>query len=205
MRSRRSMTGRPSKYFRPIVSRGLPLSASRREAGILPSSFSTLTMAVFRREDASCTSLLPAVWPLRMRVNRSEMGSVLVMRRPSPARLGEAGNLTAAGDLAELHPREAELAVHAARAAGDGATVALPRCTRVPRLRLQLRLRSHALLGRALGAADQLLELRALHRVLFHDPGATLLALDHAGLRHRLYGSCYFRNGKLNASSNARP
>src|SRR6267143_2091529 len=101
-------------------------------------------MAVFRREDASCTSLLPAVWPLRMRVNRSAMGSVM-------------------------------------------------------------HLRSHALLGRALGAADQLLELRALYRVLFHDPGATLLALDHARLRHRLYGSCYFRNGKLNASSNARP
>src|SRR6266480_6157179 len=145
-------------------------------------------MAVFRREDASCTSLLPAVWPLRMRVNRSAMGSVMLMRRPSPARLGETGNLTTTGDLADLHPREAELAVHAARAAGDGATVALARRTRITRLRLQLRLRRHALLGRALGAADQLLELGALHRVLFHDPGATLLALDHARLRHRLFG-----------------
>src|ERR1700730_3436305 len=115
-------------------------------------------MAVFRREDASCTSLLPAVWPLRMRVNRSAMGSVMLMRRPSPARLGETGNLTAAGDLAELHPREAELAVHAARAPGNGAPVALPRGTRIPRLRLQLRLRSDALFGRTLVPAEREVE-----------------------------------------------
>src|ERR1700752_1733046 len=141
-------------------------------------------MAVFRREEASCTSLLPAVWPLRMRVNRSAIGSVMLMRRPSPARLGEPGNLTTTGDLADLHPREAELAVHAARAAGNGAAVTLPRRTGIARLRLQLHLRSHALFGGALGAADQLLELGALHCVLFHNPGATLLALAHARLPH---------------------
>src|SRR5467141_3267868 len=104
-------------------------------------------MAVFSREDASCTSLLPAVWPLRMRVNRSAMGSVMLMRRPSPARLGETGNLTTTGDLADLHPREAELAVHAARASGNGAAVALPRRTGIARLRLQLHLRRQALFG----------------------------------------------------------
>src|SRR5215471_21204038 len=162
-------------------------------------------MAALRCEDASCTSLLPAIWPLRMRVSRSAMGSVMLMRRPSPARLGEARNLAAAGDLADLHAREAELAVHPARAPGDGAAVALPRRTGIARQRLQRRLRGGPLLGRALRASDQLLELRALRRVLFHDPRATFLALDHARLRHRLYGSCYFRNGKLNASSNARP
>src|SRR6201998_1798698 len=36
-------------------------------------------MAAFNREEASCTSLLPAVWPLRMRVSRSSMGSVMLM------------------------------------------------------------------------------------------------------------------------------
>src|SRR4029077_19789204 len=111
-------------------------------------------MAGFRRGGASCTSLLPAVWPLRMRVNRSAMGSVMLMRRPSPARLGETGNLTTTGDLADLHPREAELAVHAARDPGKGAAVALPRRTGIARLRLQLHLRGHALFGGALGAAD---------------------------------------------------
>src|SRR5215469_356943 len=139
-------------------------------------------MAVFRLEEASCTSLLPAVWPLRIRVNRSATGSVMLMRRPSPARLGEARDLAAARDLADLHPRKAELAVHAARAPGDGAALALPRRTGIARQRLQRRLSGGPLLGRALGASDQLLELRALRRVLFHDPGATLLALDHARL-----------------------
>src|SRR5215813_11805940 len=140
-----------------------------------------------------------------MRVRRSAMGSVMLMRQPSPARLREARDLPAARDLADLDPRQPELAVHAARAPGDGAALALPRGTGIARHRLQRGLRGRTLLGRALGASDQLLELRALDRVLFHDPGATLLALDHARLRHRLYGSCYFRNGKLNASSNARP
>src|SRR6516162_7479589 len=133
-------------------------------------------MAALRREEASCTSLLPAVWPLRMRVSRSAIGSVMLMRRPSPARLGEARDLAAAGDLADLHAREAELAVHPARAPGDGAAVPLPRGARIARLRLQRRLRGSPLLGRAPRASDQLLELRALCCVLFHDPGATLLA-----------------------------
>src|SRR5690242_11262146 len=117
-------------------------------------------MAALRREEASCTSLLPAVWPLRMRVSRSATGSVMLMLRPSPAALGEPRNLAAACDLADLHPREPELAVHAARTSGDGAALALPRGARITRLRLQRRLRSGTLSGRALGAADQLLELR---------------------------------------------
>src|SRR5215472_9062717 len=141
-------------------------------------------MAALRREEPSCTSVLPAVWPLRMRVSRSAMGSVMLMRRPSPARLGETRDLAAARDLADLHARQSELAVYPARAPGDGAALALPRGARIARLRLQLRLCGGAHLGRALRAADQLLELRALGRVLFHDPGATLLALDHARLRH---------------------
>src|SRR5690242_13275165 len=121
-------------------------------------------MAVFRREEASCTSLLPAVWPLRMRVRRSAIGSVMLMQRPSPARLGQAGDLAAGGELADLDPRQPELAVHAARAPGDGAALALPRGAGIAGLRLQRHLCGHPLLGRALGAADQLLELRALGR-----------------------------------------
>src|ERR1700680_3109235 len=135
-------------------------------------------MAVFRREESSCTSRCPAVWPLRMRVSRSAIGSVMLMRRPSPARLGETGDLAAAGDLAGLHPREGEPAVQPPRAPRGRAAIALPRRTGIARHRLQLCLGRHTLLGRALGASDQLLELRAAHRVLFHDPCATLLALD---------------------------
>src|SRR5215467_10403650 len=144
-------------------------------------------MAVFNREESSCTSALPAVWPLRMRVRRSATGSVMLMAFvPSPACLRQARDLPAGGHLADFHPREAELAVHAARAARDGAALALARGARIAGLRLQCRLGSRALLGRAPRAADQLLELRALCRVLLHDTCATLLALDHARLCHRL-------------------
>src|SRR5437879_8020477 len=161
-------------------------------------------MAVLSLEEASCTSLLPAVWPLRMRVNRSAIGSVMLIRRPSPARLRKAGNLATIGDLANLHARQAELAVHAARAPGNGATVALSRRTRIPRQRLQLRLRGGAVVRGSLRAADQLLELRAPRRVFLHDPRATLLALDHVRLRHSRVVT-YLRKGKLKASSSARP
>src|SRR5262252_3214375 len=105
-------------------------------------------MAVFRREEASCTSALPAVWPLRMRVRRSAIGSVMLMVSASPARLGETRDLAACGDLADLHACQPELAVHPARAPGDGAAVALPRGAGIARLCLQGRLRSCPLLGR---------------------------------------------------------
>src|SRR5215472_9691378 len=120
-----------------------------------------------------------------MRVRRSAMGSVMLMRPPSPARLREARNLAAHRDLADLLTREAELAVHAARAARDIAAVAQARGARVPRHRLQPRLGSRALLRRRLGITDRFLELRAPQSVPLHDPRASLLALDHVRLRHR--------------------
>src|SRR6185312_14516659 len=104
-------------------------------------------MASFTLEEASCTSLLPAVWPLRMRVNRSAIGSVMLIRLSSPARLRETRNLTAVRDFANLHAGNAELAVHATRATGDCATIAHPRSAGVARLSLQLRLRLLALFG----------------------------------------------------------
>src|ERR1700684_3974425 len=59
-----------------------------------------------------------------------------------------------------------------------------------------------ALLGRGRGAANQLLQLRALGRVLLRDSRPPMLAHDHVGLGHSV---SYLRNGKLKASSNARP
>src|SRR6185312_3578172 len=141
-------------------------------------------MATFTFEEASCTSLLPAVWPLRMRVSRSAIGSVMLIRRPSPARLRQARNLAAVGDLPDLHARQAELAVHAPRAAGNGAALALARRARVPGHGLQLHLRCCAVVGGSPRAADQLFQLCTLRRVLLRDLGATLLALDHVRLRH---------------------
>src|SRR5579871_5242193 len=104
-------------------------------------------MAVFRREAGRCTSGLPAVWPLRMRVRRSAMGSAMLMQPPSPARLGKARDLAAARDLADLHPRQTELAVHAPRTPGDRAALALARGGCIARLRLQIRLCGRTRLG----------------------------------------------------------
>src|SRR5262249_4179448 len=126
---------------------------------------------------------------LRMRVRRSAMGSVMLMPRSSPARLRHARDLTAVHNLADLHARQPELAVHATGPARDRATLAPTRRAGVPRLLLQFCLRSQLLFRGAARAADDFLQLRTLRRVLFHDPRATLLALDHARLGHTV--SCF--------------
>src|SRR6185312_8259403 len=141
-------------------------------------------MAVFTFDEDMLTSLLRAVCALRMRVRRSAMGSVMLMPRSSPARLGHARDFAAVHDLADLHARQPELAVHATGTTRDRAAPASTRSARIARLLLQLRLRGEFLLGGAARAADDLLQLRALRRVLLHDPRATLLALDHARLGH---------------------
>src|SRR5690606_31947230 len=94
------------------------------------SSFSTFAIASFSLEAGTLTSALPEDWPLRMRVRKSAMGSVILIAvalqwfQPLPAGLSEARNLAAHRRLAQLGSAEAELAVVAARAAGDGAPVA---------------------------------------------------------------------------------
>src|ERR1044072_9427536 len=103
-------------------------------------------MAVFTFEEDMLTSVLRAVCALRMRVRRSAIGSVMLIRRASPARLGHARDLAAIDDLADLHARQAELAVHATGTARDRATLAPARRTRITRLLLQLRLRGEFLL-----------------------------------------------------------
>src|SRR5215831_9590985 len=117
-------------------------------------------MAVFTFDEDMLTSLLRAVCALRMRVRRSAMGSVMLIRRASPARLGHARDLAAVHDLADLHARQSELAVHATGAARDRAALAPTRRARVTRLLLQLRLRGEPLFRRAARAADDLLQLR---------------------------------------------
>src|SRR6185295_9375549 len=119
----------------------------------------TRTTAIFTFEEDMVTSCLRACCALRMRVRRSAIGSVMLMRRSSPARLGQARNLAAIGDLADLHARQAELAIHAARAAGDRAAIALAARARIPRHRLQFRLRGGTRLGRGARTADLLFEL----------------------------------------------
>src|SRR5215207_189729 len=64
------------------------------------------------------TSSCIATLALRIRVSMSAIGSVIVIvRLPSPAGLGDAGNLAGVHELAQAQATQAELAVHRARPA----------------------------------------------------------------------------------------
>src|SRR5450631_634182 len=103
-------------------------------------------MAVFSLEAPTATVGLPAAWALRIWVNRSAMGSVMLIVRASPARLRKAGNLALVGCFAQLRTGQAEFAVHAARTPGYRAAVALPGGPCVAGLLLQFHLCRRALL-----------------------------------------------------------
>src|SRR3954454_19411870 len=65
-------------------------------------------------DDGTSTVSCAAVMPLRIRVRKSAMGSVIDMRLP--ARLRHAGDVPVVRELAEADPAQAELAVDGARA-----------------------------------------------------------------------------------------
>src|SRR5215208_4201580 len=75
--------------------------------------------------DGISTVSCAAMIPLRMRVRKSAMGSVIDMR--SPARLRHAGDVAVVGELAQADPAEAELAVDGARPAALAAARVGPR------------------------------------------------------------------------------
>src|SRR4051812_22143527 len=64
--------------------------------------------------DGISTSSLAAMMPLRIRVRKSAMGSVIDMRLPTA--LGHAGDVALVSELAQADPAEPELAVDRARA-----------------------------------------------------------------------------------------
>src|ERR1700733_4295828 len=148
-------------------------------------------MATFSFEAPMPTVGLPADCALRMRVKRSAIGSVMLIVRASPTRLGQARNLAAIRRLAQLGARQAEFTVHAAGAARDGAAVALPGGTRIARLLLQFDLRGFAALLPGLRVADQLFELSAPLGEFLRYFQAFLLAHEHIRLGHGLptYGT----------------
>src|SRR3954466_6578131 len=95
--------------------------------------------------DGMTTSSWAAWIPLRMRVRKSAMGSVIDMR--SPARLRHAGDEPVVRELAQADPAEAELAVHGARATAAAAARMGPRLElRLARLAHDLGLLGHGLL-----------------------------------------------------------
>src|SRR5260221_1349007 len=157
-------------------------------------------MAVFTLDAGIFTVALAMAWALRMRVNMSAMGSVMLIdsfpqhRYPEwisvnscvclPTGLAQTRHVAAHRRFAQLVAAERELAIHAARAAGQFASIALTGRTRVARQFLQLGLRRRFFLVRGFRAEHDRLQLRALRRVLLHRLRALLFAHDHAGFCH---------------------
>src|SRR5689334_17459056 len=81
-------------------------------------------MACFTFDAGTNTLAFSVACALRMRVNMSAMGSLMLISCLLPARLDHSGNLAAHRDLADLVAREAELAERSARAARDRTAVA---------------------------------------------------------------------------------
>src|SRR4029434_3024365 len=144
------------------------------------------------------TVRLPVACALRMRVNMSAMGSVMLIsflpqhRYPGiaarcddsekfglPTGLAQARNVAAHGCFAQLVTAETEFAVHASRRTGQRATLPLPCGARVARKLLQLDDRSGLFFVRGGRAGDDLLQLHALGTIPLDELGALDLAVDH--------------------------
>src|SRR5688572_23409370 len=111
-------------------------------------------MATFTLEEGTLTVALETICALRIRVSRSEMGSLMlicVSPRGLPAGLDHAGDVAAEGHLAHLVARDAELAEGAAGTARQLAAVALARRVGVARELLQRLACGHALFVALLG------------------------------------------------------
>src|SRR3954471_4145015 len=79
-----------------------------------PCSVRIRAISRLSRLEGISTVSCAAMMPLRIRVRKSAIGSVIDMR--SPARLGHAGDEAVVRQLAQAQAAEPELAIHRARA-----------------------------------------------------------------------------------------
>src|SRR5215208_2862364 len=86
-----------------------------------PCSRSTRAISSFSLEAGMSTASWSAWRPLRMRVRKSAIGSVVDMQLP--AGLGEAGDVPLVGHLAQADPAQADLAEVRARATAPLAAI----------------------------------------------------------------------------------
>src|SRR3954451_2172901 len=104
-------------------------------------------ISVFSLDAGISTVVCDAWMPLRIRVRKSAMGSVIDIRRYLPAALRHAGDVAVVRELAQADATHAELAEHRARAPAAATAGVLAR------LELRTACLAHALgrLGHALG------------------------------------------------------
>src|SRR5467141_5344826 len=141
-----------------------------------------------------------------MRISMSAIGSLMLIdvSLPSflPTCLDHAGHFAAQRQVAQLVATEAELAVHAARPAGQRAAVAQAHRRGVARQPLQLAAgRFPGLVGGA-RVVDHLEQSGAPRLEFLDGPAALLVAELHCELGHAGVLQCL--NGKRNVASSAR-
>src|SRR6516225_1591923 len=176
-----------------------------------PSSTSTSSTRARSLEAGELTFGRRRCWALRMRVSKSPSGSFMPTP-PSPARLDHSGDAALACQFAQHVAAHLELAVVAARAAGQLAAVAHPRGRRIARQLGELQLRRKAHLRRLRQIAGDLFQLLALRHVARNQLAAPVVLVDRTLLGHAFLqgrfgaGGCgrYPRNGKLKPRSKAR-
>src|SRR5512145_2651314 len=94
------------------------------------------TIVTFIFDDITSSVLLRADCALRIRVRRSEIGSVMLIARPLPTRLGHSRKRALEGEVPEADPAQLELAEVAPRPSAPLAAAA--RAHRELRLALRL-------------------------------------------------------------------
>src|SRR5262245_45618913 len=129
---------------------------------------------------------MPAFCALRMRVSRSPSGSVIAMSHgpPLPTRLDHARDLAGRCKLSQRDARQLELAVDAARAAGQLTAIVLAHRRGVARQLGELEARRKALLHGQSFVIRGRLEPRPSRRILLRHADALVVAFDGTRLGH---------------------
>src|SRR3569833_804518 len=148
-----------------------------------PSSCSTSSRRVRRRELGDLILFMRRIWPLRMRVMRSPIGSIII-GVSLPARLGHAGDLAEVGQRAQGDTAHLDLAVVTLRTTREFATVMDALLRGFARLFGLLEVRGETLLFRQLGVLGGSLQGGAAGGILGHQLFALLVAVDRACLSH---------------------
>src|SRR6185437_3088393 len=154
-----------------------------------PSAASTSSRRVRSLELGDWIFDNPRYCPLRMRVNRSPMGSVIIALPSSPARFGHAGDLAEIRQIAQRDTRQLGLAVEALRTAGQFAAMVDTHLRGIARQLRELEARVEAFFRRNLHVFRNRLQRGALGSILRDHLLALLVPVDLARFCHFVLNS----------------